>query len=382
MKYRFRLLEAPGDENPFATQQQAQPQPKSQSGTDDTTQGGQQDNAQQDTDDGKSQAEPQENGDKANGEDKSQSTRNLKTRILQKPKEQQDYYAFVVAMYLAKFRKKEYSEVIKYHNDLYGYTASFYNDAKIKSLLDAMLPVYFNTLNLEAKTEEEAASSALEQSIKRYGALAFMTKFDNKLKNTNNVDKIVFVIKCYTAQKIPQNALKNPTYNKQVFDVLQNYENNVADFCYIFSAYTLAFNMENSNPNRQYIVDGHWKSKIEVEAIYQKGKEKDKKSRAEKSGAEESTTPPVVPKGWSVAESNTDAINAAYNVINDDNATGEDGVKPRARNLAQYLFDRDIQEYNRNIRLQLPNGYKWMSRKQIAKALSDNDSWKAFYGVE
>ena len=114
MKYRFRLLEAPGDENPFATQQQAQPQPKSQSGADDTTQGGQQDDARQDTDDGKSQAEPQENGDKESGEDKSQSGgRNLKARILQKPKEQQDYYAFVVAMYLAKFRGKEYSEVIK-----------------------------------------------------------------------------------------------------------------------------------------------------------------------------------------------------------------------------------------------------------------------------
>lgn len=376
MKYRFRLLEAPGDENPFATQQQAQPQSQPQAKPqNDTPQGDQQD--QQEPTDKQQSETPEErsDGDKANGEDKSQSTRNLKTRILQKPKEQQDYYAFVVAMYLAKFRGKEYSEVIKYHNDLYGYTASFYNDAKIKSLLDAMLPVYFNTLNLEAKTEEEAVSSALEQSIKRYGALAFMTKFDNKLKNTNNVDKIVFVIKCYTAQKIPQNALKNPTYNKQVFDVLQNYENNVADFCYIFSAYTLAFNMENSNPNRQYIVDGHWKSKIEVEAIYQKGKENDEKSRAEK-------TSNSVPKGWSVAESNTNAINTAYNLINDDNATGEDGVKLRARNLAQYLFDRDIQEYNRNIKLQLPNGYKWMSKRQIAKALSDNDSWKAFYGVE
>lgn len=369
MKYRFRLLEAPGDGNPFATQQQAQPQSqpqgKSQS---DTPQGNQQD--QQEPADKQQSETPEErsDGDKADGEDKSQSGGgNLKVRILQKPKEQQDYYAFVVAMYLAKFRKKEYSEVIKYHNDLYGYTASFYNDAKIKSLLDAMLPVYFNTLNLEAKTEEEAVSSALEQSIKRYGALAFMTKFDNKLKNTNNVDKIVFVIKCYTAQKIPQNALKNPTYNKQVFDVLQNYENNVADFCYIFSAYTLAFNMENSNPNRQYIVDGHWKSKIEVEAIYQKGKENDKDDEG---------------KGWITAESNGEAINRMYSaLVSPVDPSDREGVKNRARYLSDPLFGKDIQEYNQNVKLRIPKGYQWMSKKQIAGLLSKDASWKAFYGV-
>lgn len=378
MKFKF-LREAPGDE-PTAQQGQQQgfPEPKKQVSQD-------QDQTQNNPE--KSQVGAKLDQDKEEPKSKSEKDRAVKqdakglaAEILKKPKEEQDFYAFVVAMCVNKLYDKSAKEVIKTHNDLYPKTANFYENNKIKALFDAVIPLYYAAMLVDKNNKEGTIKGALtSKMVSRYSALYYMTRFNNSLKVDANVDKIVYVLDCYSSGKLKK-ALQDDEYRHQIYDVVVNYtDNDVADFCYIFSAYSLAFNVDGMNPNEVYLVDDHWKTELEVEDIYLKQRETKRKQSAEE--VEKSAKLEEIE--WENVEDNIRAIVEVYNMLSgDDMSLNTDRASMCAKWLAKELFDVDVTKVNNDIKLKLPVGYENMKTKTLAKLLPRSKSWRAYFGIE
>ena len=172
---------------------------------------------------------------------------------------------------------------------------SFYQNEMIRKLILISSQLHLGDIkvnNGDKKSGQENIKLAEEyaKNITLFSDLYFLTAYEDEIKDTKNVDKVVFMYACNRKGNIDSSTLTSKKYQHQIFENKYNYLLDFNNFTYTFSAYTIASN-NNDNPDKYLTKVGSKKmfvSKSEAEAIYNNevGKTKKKGKTVEKTNSQ------------------------------------------------------------------------------------------------
>ena len=278
-----------------------------------------------------------------------------------------DYNKLLEASARARRKGKvSFDNIMKKYVSLGGKFARYYKSKEIRDFVIA---------SIESVASSTSKSDDIRNiSTERHKGLYFLTRFDEDIKKSPIAyPKIAFEYRCFITNKIPQRALKDNIWQRQIFDNMKNYEMDNNDFIDVFCAYTLSFAYEDFDPNDVFIKGGHFVNAREADKAYRELK----KSKA--------TQKDDVAKNMS----NKEILFAlTLKFYGEDGCPNNGNINLYATYVGFALFpDADISAFIRtktdfeSPKLTLPKGYEKMKNDELIEILSKTLVYKEYFGI-
>ena len=312
----------------------------------------------------------------------------LRNNVQSVAPQEQDYRAFILSVLVMRYANQPFDigKIVEKYNDIWGASTAFYETKDIADFLTPTIKSFYTSTNVEQSADPTKSVIATAETITptRHTVLFTLSRFSKEIKGLVNQSpaKVHFVMQCYLGGKMNK-ALKDKEYCNQVFNTVANYKMNTGDFCYVFSAYTLAFDFQGVKPNATYLVNLGGKkqfvTKVEAANRYnqQKGRQPKKEVKDD------------APEGFTRVKNNLDAFRVIFVKL----AQSPDAIRryvdaknwdALANAIGSLIFDKqelspkDLNEP----KLVLPKGYKDMDKKKFKQLLASSDIYKKYFNVK
>lgn len=291
-----------------------------------------------------------------------------------------DYHRLLVAMIIAKRNgDTSYDNVMKEYESLGGKFGSYYNSAKLKPYTQAGINSSMSSMP-EAKNDKDAVKQSL--NIAPDNTLSFLSRFDDGIKkDSSSPDKVAFVYQCHIGNRIPQRATNDDTWERQVFDTVSNYRMGTNDFCKVFSAYTLAFDYDEVNPNKLFLANDRFVEAAQAETRYSEMKNR--------YGKEDKID-------WIKIDSSSETLQKIFDLCEIEQVTGgdtKDAVRGSlAASVRKWLYPSyRASNFKKNDyetpQLLVPSNYREIAnraggKEKLRTILGDNETYKTYFKIQ